>query len=67
MRSVMTDAEFWEHVFGGAPMEPEVDFDADDDADRIRVPCSLCGEFGACGYDEQGRPLIHATDEADDE
>jgi hypothetical protein len=29
-------------------------------------PCPVCGEPGACGYDAEGRPLIH-TDWADDE
>jgi hypothetical protein len=24
------------------------------------VPCPVCGELGACGYDAEGRPMIHA-------
>lgn len=23
-------------------------------------PCPVCGERGACAYDEMGRPLLHA-------
>lgn len=30
-------------------------------------PCPTCGETGACAYDNEGRALIHATDEPDEE
>lgn len=26
------------------------------------TPCPVCGEVGACGYDAEGRALIHATE-----
>lgn len=26
-------------------------------------PCATCGEVGACGYDAEGRALIHVTEE----
>lgn len=29
-------------------------------------PCPECGAVGACGWDDEGRPLIHATSEAPD-
>ena len=28
--------------------------------------CGVCGEAGACGYDAEGRALIHPTEEDDD-
>jgi hypothetical protein len=28
-------------------------------------PCVLCGEAGACGWDLEGRPLIHAISNDD--
>ena len=24
-------------------------------------PCAECGEHGACAYDSEGRPMVHAT------
>lgn len=30
------------------------------------VPCHLCGEAGACGYDDEGRPYIHASWDEDE-
>jgi hypothetical protein len=38
--------------------EPEFDSDYDGIAD---LPCATCGEPGACGYDAEGRPMIHAV------
>lgn len=38
--------------------EPPTSLDAD--------PCPLCGEAGACDYDAEGRPLIHALNDGDD-
>ena len=29
-------------------------------------PCHLCGADGACGYDAEGRPYIHASWDEDD-
>lgn len=29
--------------------------------------CATCGEAGACGYDSEGRPMIHATWLEDDD
>lgn len=28
--------------------------------------CDLCGEVGACAYDAEGRPLIHAQEDDDE-
>ena len=30
-------------------------------------PCVLCGEQGACSYDNEGRPLIHAIGPSDED
>lgn len=29
-------------------------------------PCPACGEIGACGYDTEGRALIHVTEDDPD-
>lgn len=48
-------------------LEPEPEPDWDRDGLGTDQPCSTCGEAGACGYDSEGRALIHATWMADDE
>lgn len=45
-------------VLDVGPIEPDFD-EISIDAD----PCPLCGERGACGYDSEGRALIHALGE----
>lgn len=59
-RDAMSDDEFWAHVFPQAPYwEPE---DAGEDVDSLNAtPCEECGASGACGYDSEGRPMIHTT------
>ena len=70
MRARMTEAEFWELVFGGAG---DVDYDPDEDPwaptaedPALGSPCPECGAAGACAYDVEGRPLIHTTPNEDD-
>lgn len=39
------------------------DYDPADDLPVVSLdagPCPECGEPGACSYDAEGRPLIHA-------
>jgi hypothetical protein len=39
------------------------------DIDEVSLdgpPCHLCGAPGACGYDAEGRPYIHASWDEDD-
>lgn len=61
-RDAMTDAEFWEHVYPQeGPDEP--DFDHDPEVPAIGTICEVCGSDGACGYDPEGRPWIHCTEE----
>lgn len=33
---------------------------------QFEDPCPTCGERGPCGYDQEGRVLVHPTEEADD-
>ena len=70
-RAAMTDPEFWEHVF---PQRPRVEFNFepvdDDPPDPLAIddtqPCAECGERGACGYDAEGRPMVHVVTEDDE-
>lgn len=72
VRDALTDDDFWRHVTG-VDLVPDYDeYDAtswggvDGAGMGIAVisdhvsPCPLCGEWGACGYDAAGRPMIHA-------
>lgn len=62
-RASLDDGEFWDYVLNG--IRPgdnviEVDFCEPDELDEdYGGPCEICGERGACGYDAEGRPLIH--------
>lgn len=70
-RASLTDAEFWEHVFHGD--DGPDDYDPADDpylptGERgeavLATPCDVCGSFlEACGYDTEGRPFIHVTED----
>lgn len=63
----MDDGEFWDYVLNGVdPGATSQEEDAlenlwFDDEDVQRAPCPECGATGACGYDDQGRALIHAS------
>ena len=64
-RSTLSDEEFWAHVLAyatGVDLAPDYD-----DHDPLppafplgTQPCPVCHELGACGWDTEGRPLIHA-------
>jgi hypothetical protein len=52
---------------GGPVLDPQPD-----EPDWVEVryrdePCVTCGEVGACGYDAEGRALIHVTEESNDD
>lgn len=70
------DHAFWESVARGTahtapddylpdwtPSEswsPENESHDPDLTAGVTLPCAECGETGACAYDIEGRPLIHA-------
>lgn len=65
LRDAMTEEEFWAHVSANLSPSDEL---LDDDGPELDVaiaptPCPTCGESGACSYDAEGLPLIHATEE----
>lgn len=73
LRDGMTEPEFWQHVLQGAilPEYQEDDPDGlyydgpDVDVALSQQPCPTCGSSAACGYDSEGRPMIHTTDPED--
>lgn len=65
LRDGMTDEEFWAHVYPQSDDGP--DTEGPEDFDLLRHfgrPCEVCGELGPCGYDAEGRPMIHTEEEA---
>ena len=67
------EAEFRESlsdVLGIRPGDPPP-ADGDDDWDPLEPVslgvCPVCGSTTACGYDEQGRALVHATEDDEDD
>jgi len=71
-RAAKNDEEFWEQVNRNLGLAPDV-VGLSDDADQDRLDgltladpiCPICGSHGACSYDAEGQPLIHATIEVD--
>lgn len=65
-RAAMTDAEFWAHVYP-EDSHPNVTLpgwgegDQAIDAGMFDDECPVCHQRNACGWDAEGRPLIHPT------
>ena len=70
LRDAMTEVEFWRHVADNLTGHWEPPYDPDNGPDLdvaiSPVPCETCGAHGACAYDAEGRPLIHADTEGAD-
>ena len=70
-RDSLSDEDFWWHVFSGGDDAPNI---YDDEPDGYELdeplakapPCPECGGYGACAYDQEGRPLIHAVGDQDE-
>lgn len=66
-RDTLSDEDFWAHVFH---QDDSPDTEGPDDQDFYDMrspygrPCDVCGESGPCGYDAEGRPMIHTEEEA---
>lgn len=61
-RDAMSDADFWDLIFV-APPDTDDDWDHPDEPVVTYGPCPECGETGPCGYDAEGRPLMHLTND----
>lgn len=64
------DHAFWQRVADNlndapAPWDPNGD-PGELDVQVSRESCRVCGEAGACAYDAEGRPMIHADDDLED-
>lgn len=60
------DGDFWEWVFHRRlPTDPYPDDGDDQFFDipelDIQEQCPECGEYGPCGYDAEGRPMVHVV------
>jgi hypothetical protein len=67
LRDSMTEDEFWAHVYRDYLGVHELAEELEDIETPTLVgsPCPECGAAGACGYDTEGRALIHALSEED--
>lgn len=65
-RESLSDEDFWAHILANE-WAGWADFDESDldNTTELPIPCSICGEITVCGYDSEGRPMIHV--EPDDE
>lgn len=70
-RDSLDDGDFWNYVLLGLlPGQEQFDDGPwDDGPPEITYaplnPCRVCGSIDACGYDNEGRALIHATEDDD--
>lgn len=62
-RAAMDDDTFWSHVAvsmaGPGVYDIEHPYDIDAFISNQGDPCPECGEMGACGYDSEGRAMVH--------
>lgn len=67
-RNSLSEGEFWAHVF-------QLDYDfyedyyLDDEPptnEDYPDPCPICRSITACGFDSEGRPMIHVVEDKDD-
>lgn len=73
-RALMSNDEYWEDValsLGFSVIPDDCDYDGegpglDITLSLVTEPCEVCGANGACGYDSEGRPMIHATQGEDE-
>lgn len=68
LRDAMSDEDFWAHVYSrvGPRLEDPWDEGPGDPLtieNGVTNPCPECGGYGACAYDAEGRPMIHARTE----
>lgn len=64
-RARMSEADFWAYVYRDHMAQEPDDLDGDDTPTTYQTdPCPECGERGPCGYDTEGRAMVHiATEE----
>lgn len=67
-RDAMTEAEYWEYVARalGAHVPEDDDPWGEEPTYTETKLCGICGEAGACGYDSEGRALIHSERDEND-
>jgi hypothetical protein len=73
-RDALTEGQFWENIARSVQLAPDYDLNdvgQDCETDEIdtqlaSTPCPVCGSYGACSYDLDGRALIHVHDGGDD-
>lgn len=64
-RNNLTEEEFWAHVYQTEYSDYSDEPDLDTLKDALDEPCPVCRSTGACGYDSEGRPMIHTVEDDD--
>jgi hypothetical protein len=60
-RDALDDSAFWGRVHPNlVDLVDDCDQDDLDDLQPVPQSCLVCGAIGACMYDAEGEPLIHA-------
>ena len=62
-REGLSDQEFWANVYSSLQEDQDFDGPEPDPFPISGGPCPECGESGPCGYDSEGRPMIHIVSE----
>lgn len=64
-RNTLSDEDFWAYVFPNSDFPELTDyFDGPDldDPTVLDTPCPVCHSTTACGYDSEGRAMIHVVE-----
>ena len=65
-RDGLSDQEFWDRTIASLDAMRDQDYYDGPEPDLFPIsgePCPECGESGPCGYDSEGRPMIHIVSE----
>jgi len=64
-RAAMCEDDFWEYVLNRdvPKMEEDDGGNWEEGVSAAADVCSVCGSIAECGWDAEGRALIHVTEE----
>lgn len=63
----LPETEFWSKVYERKYAALDLEYEVAEEEALSVSPCGVCGSTTACGYDSEGRPMIHCTSEEGDQ
>jgi hypothetical protein len=66
-RANLNDQVFWAYVLNRHQEGDNEFFEGLAEEVLDSIPCKECGSIGACGYDSEGRAMIHTEQESEDD